>query len=191
MLSWLKKKANVNPVRALRAEPLLHSVPLLYALVVAALVNQVSYALLGDLTTPALFILLALITSSFSKNMIVILTFALVFSNVVKFGTRIQHDRINEGMTKLTPEEAEAETEAEDKKAKKVKKVADPEPDVAPSMLDPTMVKEAKTKLAELKGIQESLLSAMGNIDTHLKNADKAMDSLNEGFKEGAKKNKK
>ena len=179
-------------MRALRVEPLLHSVPLLYALVVAALVNQVSYALLGDLTTPALFILLALITSTFSKNMIVILTFALVFSNVVKFGTRIKHDHINEGMTKLTPEEAEADDKAEEK-TKKAKKgasaPADPEPDVAPSMLDPTMVKEAKTKLAELKGIQQSLLTAMGNIDTHLKNADKAMDSLNEGFKEGAKKN--
>jgi hypothetical protein len=176
MFKWLKKKT-------FSAGPLLRSVPLLYMLVVASLINQVSYALLGDLTTPALFVLVALITSSFSKNMIVILTFALAFSNIIKYGGSKM--RVSEGMSKLEQGKVDEGPKPDKKKTKE-----DPEPDTAPSALDPATVKEAKTKLAELKGIQKSLLSAMGDIDTHLQNADAAMESLNEGFRAGAKKTK-
>ena len=155
---------------------LLHNRYLLYIVVIMSLINQISCALLNDLTTPIIFILTGLITNCFSKNMIVILVISLVASNIIKYGTKI---RLNEGMTSMNDE-----SDAEDyvvKPISKEKKAVRPEE--SKTTMDPSVIKNAKEKLRELQKIQSSLLSSIGSIDTHLKNADNAVNDLSEGFR--------
>ena len=130
---WFQGKGNI-----------LHNRVLLYVVFIASLVNQLSYALLQDYTTPLIFVLVGIITTSFSKNMIVILTMSLVTSNILKFGTKI---RLNEGMSStkanLDDDDDVVKDKEEDSTNKKVSKKEKFTPEASKSSLDPAFMKEA------------------------------------------------
>ena len=64
----------------------LHNRAVLYFVLFLSTINLMSYGLVHDFFTPTIFILVAIITSFFSKNMTVILSVALVSCNVIKHG---------------------------------------------------------------------------------------------------------
>jgi hypothetical protein len=74
---------------------ILHNRVILYFVLFLSTINLVSYGLVRDYFTPTIFIIVAMITSFFSKNMTVILSIALVSCNILKQGSKI---RLNEGM---------------------------------------------------------------------------------------------
>lgn len=83
----------------------------------------------GDYTAIAIILLVGLITSCFSKNMMVIMIIAISVANILKFGTKISKPWIgNEGFeteesSTETETESETETETEtDNEKPKVKK---------------------------------------------------------------------
>jgi len=61
----------------------------LYIVLFASLINMTAYGLLGDIITPLIFVLVGVITAYYNKNMLVILLTSLVFSNIVKYGSKL------------------------------------------------------------------------------------------------------
>ena len=70
---------------------ILHNRYILYIIFFIALGNLLSFAYVNDYYSVSIFVLLAFLTTFFSKNMIVILFVATVFSNLIRYGTRKLH----------------------------------------------------------------------------------------------------
>jgi len=68
---------------------ILHNRYILYIIFFIALGNLLSFAYVNDYYSVAVFVLLAFLTTFFSKNMIVILFVAIVFSNAIKYVYRV------------------------------------------------------------------------------------------------------
>ena len=98
-----------------QGDRILYSRFVLYFIIFITFFNLVGHSLYGDLMTPLIFILVAYITSCFSKNMIVVLSMGLAVSNVFKYGSRSM--RIEEGMENETDE---GEPESVDKSEKRI-----------------------------------------------------------------------
>jgi len=78
---------------------LLNNKYLLYIILFISISDLLLFLMAGDFAFAVIFILIGLITSFFSKNMIVILTSAMIFTNVLKFGSNIRKEGMTEGNT--------------------------------------------------------------------------------------------
>lgn len=67
-----------------RSSSILQNCYILYFILIICTVNLIGCGLLGDYIVPILFLMIALMVYSISKNMTVILTISLVFSNIIK-----------------------------------------------------------------------------------------------------------
>lgn len=92
---------------------------LLYFIFVIVLGNVVQLMTQGDYLSMVIMVVVGLLTSFFSKNMIVILCIALVVTNLLKYGTKLRVEGFKkkgkedkEGM-EGDMEEAQAEAEAD------------------------------------------------------------------------------
>ena len=82
--------------------------------------NIIQLATEGDYTAIAIIILIGVITSFFSKNMMVIMIIAISVANILKFGTEITKPWIgNEGFETEPEKEEEEEADKEEKKEEK------------------------------------------------------------------------
>jgi len=61
----------------------------LYIVLFASLINMTAYGLMGDIITPLIFVLVGVITAYYNKNMLIILLTSLIFSNIVKYGSKL------------------------------------------------------------------------------------------------------
>lgn len=86
---------------------IIHNKVILYVILFASLINMTAYGLMGDITTPLIFVLVGIITAYYNKNMIVILVVALAVSNVFKCGTKIalNTEGFTEGLENTTKNE--------------------------------------------------------------------------------------
>lgn len=86
--------------------------------------NIIQLATDGDYTAIAIILLVGLITSCFSKNMMVIIIIAIAVANILKYGTKITKPWIgNEGFeTEKDEDENEHENEDENEKEVEPKK---------------------------------------------------------------------
>jgi len=80
-----------------RSRVLLYNRYVLIFIFILALVNVIQLATIGDYFTVSLFVLVGFLTTYFSKNMIVVLTVAMVFANMVKYGTDLANPWVYEG----------------------------------------------------------------------------------------------
>ena len=83
MKSFFQKKDLTQMSKAL-----LHNRFVLYFVFILAIGNIFNYTFSYDLTSVGVFIAAGLLTSFFSKNMIVILVIAMVVSNIFRYGNR-------------------------------------------------------------------------------------------------------
>jgi hypothetical protein len=89
--------------------------------------NIVQLATEGDYTAIAIILLIGLITSFFSKNMMVIMIIAIAFANVLKFGTKITKPWIgNEGFETEPDPEPETPEPVKEKKGDKKESIKEP-----------------------------------------------------------------
>jgi len=88
---------------------LLYNKWVLYCAFLVSLLNLLVWVVAGDIMNVVIFILIGFLTSFFSKNMVVILVFAFVISNVLKFGLTIGQEGFEEGEVNI--EEADENTE--------------------------------------------------------------------------------
>lgn len=173
---------------------ILHNQVFLYLVLLLSAINMVVIALQKDLLTPTIFVLVAFITSFFSKNMVVILVIALCASNIIKYGTKI---RINEGLevANITNSLSDAtdisETDITDESDPLLKpKVNAPvtsgvSSSIATgksSQLDPAGVKLAKSTMRDLQNVQKSIAENVKVIEKSISNAEIAVNSMKEGM---------
>lgn len=97
---------------------LLYNKYLLYASFVIAFINILLWLSSGDYFHVIIFFLVGYLTYQFSKNMIVILVISMVVSNIIKSGTSI----VLEGMEDKVEDPVEGATGKKDKDDKKEKK---------------------------------------------------------------------
>ena len=64
---------------------------LLYFILFIVISDLFIFATAGEISYIIIFIIVAFITKCFSKNMIVILTIAMVITNIIKYGTSIRN----------------------------------------------------------------------------------------------------
>jgi len=103
-------------------QKLLHNRYVLYTVFLLSLINVLYLGYIEDMSSVTTFVLIGLLTSFFSKNMIIILAAAIVFTNVLKMGgitdVNIQTINITQiGKEGLTDEEGQKEGEEEEEKA--------------------------------------------------------------------------
>jgi hypothetical protein len=77
-------------------EGLLHNRILLYSTFVLSLLNLVFFMVDKDFTSITFFILIGFLTSFFSKNMMVVLLLSLILTNILKYGSTLNKEGIDE-----------------------------------------------------------------------------------------------
>jgi len=96
------KKTNINP------NVFLNNIFILYFIFIIAVGNLFYLLLENNVMFITIFILIGLLTSFFNKNMIVILTTTVAFTNILKYGIGIRH---TEGLENDEDEKDKEETE--------------------------------------------------------------------------------
>ena len=86
----------------------------MYLILVLAIADLLFLAVGGELMLVATFLIVGFVTSFFSKNMIVIMTIAMVIVNIIRFGTGQKF----EGLENEKPSEEEAKKKEEEAKKK-------------------------------------------------------------------------
>ena len=77
-------------------EGLLHNRILLYSTLILSLLNLVFFIVDKDFTSITFFILIGFLTSFFSKNMMVVLLLSLILTNILKYGSTLNKEGIDE-----------------------------------------------------------------------------------------------
>lgn len=100
---------------------IVHNRYVLYFLAVLAAIDLFYFAMIGDNMSAIIFILVGLLTSFFNKNMILVLTVALVTTHLLKYGTKVAEGLENQDSTEdpKTKESNDANENPEDTKDKK------------------------------------------------------------------------
>jgi len=137
---------------------ILHNRYILYIIFFIALGNLLSFAYVNDYYSVAVFVLLAFLTTFFSKNMIVILFVAIVFSNAIKYVYRVDithiegfSDSADEGFADSDEYVQPTEEPSNKTKApsKKKDKTLEPSKTTEPSKKDKTLEPSKKDKTLE------------------------------------------
>jgi uncharacterized membrane protein len=84
MLKLFKKSKGKD---SSRNNIILHNVYILYLIFIVALINFLTFVYSNDYYSASIFVLVGLLTSFFSKNMIVILFIAIAITNILKYGS--------------------------------------------------------------------------------------------------------
>ena len=152
-----------------QGDRILYSRFVLYFIIFITFFNLVGHSLYGDLMTPLIFILVAYITSCFSKNMIVILAMGLAISNVFKYGSRSM--RIEEGMENESPDEGEPENVE-----KPEKRIGTPKSDTKATTVDVKARKKdvdyIHKKYEDLLKLHDKVVDNVGSLEKTMKEMD-------------------
>jgi len=179
---------------------IIQSKVLLYFLCIVSLVNVLFFGYIKDFQSVFTFLIVGLLMSFFSNNMIVILLAAIVLTNVIKFSLKIQPN--NEGMDnmkkkKKVKENMETEEEedsvvvsGDDKKqldkfledAENLEKEVEESSDDLDQQQKMEMYKELKKDMIEFEGLQKSIMNNMKEIDPLLTRAENFVEKF-EGYK--------
>jgi hypothetical protein len=171
-----------SPLRHLNK--LLYNRFLLYAVLIVSLINMTVYALMGDIITPVIFVLVGVITAYFNKNMLVVLFVSFVFSNIsklVKTSNSLKSLMVNgEGYENMedtkdepteeseepmdTENEAEEETETENYENKK------------------KVEKHVKETYENLFSLQQKMEKSIESMTNDLSHAEKIIEKLENKF---------
>lgn len=98
-------------IKSFNMKSLLHNKYVLYLIVLASILNILLLANGKDFNSVVIFIIVGFLTSFFSKNMIVILLIALLFTHGIKYGNKVIR---KEGLEGLEGEEGEESKEGEE-----------------------------------------------------------------------------
>tara|TARA_Y100000996_G_scaffold378686_1_gene331498 strand:- start:80 stop:700 length:621 start_codon:yes stop_codon:yes gene_type:complete len=188
----------------MKLKSLLKNKNFLYFVLFIAVVNTFGYLMIRDTKSVILFALVGLLTSYFTKNMIIVLLSAIVVTNL--YAGSILGLRIKEGMENHGEEEHEEETESlehseDGKKKKKTKekmsslKPADYPPSGKKPKLDPSGTLEAaydhldklldsgaldkmSTETQNLAAQQDKLLKNIDKLEPMLSRAEGMMNNM-------------
>jgi hypothetical protein len=127
---------------------ILHNRYLLYSVFIIALIDFLYLASIPDMPSVFIFVLVGLLVSFFNKNMIIILSIAIIVANVLKYGginQRLVIEGFEEG---VAAQEEEEEATAEMVSDSEEKNAADSKPLSAKEMMA-----RRKQKLQDIENI--------------------------------------
>ena len=142
---------------------LLKNKMVLYVLVALALTNIIGYISMNNNKAVILFISLSLITSFFSKNMIIILAVPLLLVNLlitVNVGVESMKNRVKKGKNKKSENEEEDVMENDNEIVSEEKSVEEPENttnNVMPNMPNMAKIEEMEPMLERAEGMLNRL----------------------------------
>lgn len=172
-----------SPLRNLNK--LLYNRFLLYAVLIVSLINMTVYALMGDIITPVIFVLVGVITAYFNKNMLVVLFVSLVFSNIsnlVKNSNSLKSLMVNgEGYENM--EDAEDEpNEEEGNKPTDTENEAEEETDTENYENKKKVEKHVKETYENLFSLQQKMEKSIESLTNDLSHAEKIIEKLENKF---------
>ena len=165
----------------------LHNYVVLYFVVFITFFNLVSYAIYGNYVTLAIFFMVAIITSFFSKNMIVIFIIGLVVANLLTLGPK------NLQVEGMAGSEDDAKDEEEKETTEKISPKLNVEnPIPAASNEKPEKSKIGlkqyrdrkkdfdyiKSKYADLLKVQEKIMTNVGSLEGSMSNMDQIVNEV-------------
>lgn len=167
----------------LQIQPLLKSQLVLYLFVFIALFEIVHFGTKQNVNGVLLLFLVGFLTSFFSKNMIVILFSAIVFTNLIVYGSQLKY---REGFDKKEEEikfvkknkKTDEELEEEDSKKEMTKKDIEEQ------------FSNLQKELPEFQKVQIEILENMEKMDPLLKKAETFINKYSE-YRDSNRKNKK
>src|SRR6056300_433998 len=168
----------MKPVKNFKLKSLLQNKFVLYVLVLVALLNILMLANSKDFNSVIVFVIVGFLTSFFSKNMIVILLTALLFTHALKYVNRLvrkegmkNKKNKKEGMENDEEEEAPAsEDNVEDEKEEKKEVKMDSKEEEL--LKKKQTYDELKSDFTEFQSIQKDILQNMKEIDPLLEKAE-------------------
>jgi len=188
-LNLKKYKYNLNPI--------LYNRVVLYFITLLALLDIVYFLGKNDVVSFCILILVGLLASFFSKNMVVILVIALCVTHVVKFGNAAYVSEGMENKEDSAPANKGAHTDAHKAAPKAVAAPAHAPKDPAHASDESPIENGKRSKeeaLAELKndykefeGIQNNILDSMQKIEPLLSKAEAFVEKFESYKKEVAK----
>jgi hypothetical protein len=147
---------------------------ILYFILFISVFNLICAGLMGDFIFVTLFILIGIITSFFSKNMVAVLTIALVGSNVINYTTS-SHSFKYEGMDNENAKENETS-----KKNKNKEEIQD-EVNITDDKYAEVKTKNLEgmqEKYKELMTLQDLILGKFGSLEESLVSAEKIITNI-------------
>jgi hypothetical protein len=150
---------------------LIHSRAVLYVLLILSILHIVYLANNNDIASMMIFVLVGLLTSFFNKNMVVILSVALIITNVLRSAMKKDYI-LSEGFS-------DNEKESHEKKESREKKESD-EKHVNPD--------ELKEEFAEFQTVQKKILEGMNDLNPLLDKAEDFIKKYEQYKKENVEK---
>jgi len=150
---------------------LIHSRAVLYVLLILSILHIVYLANNNDIASMMIFVLVGLLTSFFNKNMVVILSVALIITNVLRSAMKKDYI-LSEGFS-------DNEKESHEKKESREKKETD-EKHVNPD--------ELKEEFAEFQTVQKKILEGMNDLNPLLDKAEDFIKKYEQYKKENVEK---
>ena len=182
-------------------KPLLRSKVLLYFLSIVSILNILFFGYLKDYQSVFTFIIIALLMSFFSKNMIIILFVAIALSNLIKFALHKrfeglenmeEEDKKKENMEDMdedmldTPEFdkklSDSLDRVSDKEISKMEKEEEKELDQAKKEEKQALYNDLKNDMVEFEELQRNIMNNMKEIDPLLTKAETFVEKF-EGYK--------
>jgi len=181
----LPKKMNTGKIET-NFKDLLHNRVILYAFVIIALLDLFYFAQIRDNMSIAAFVLVAFITTFFSKNMIVVLCIALVVTHILKFGVRqvsegFDEDEDKEGFAEGVDEEEEKEGFDDDEEDKR-EGLANEEDEEKEGLENEEAVD--KKDLEDFQVLQDKILGGMKELDPLISKAEGFIEKYSHLMKE-------
>jgi hypothetical protein len=156
----------------------LHSRAVLYFVFAVAIVNFYVHLATRDSFSIAVFLLSGLLTSFFSKNMIVVLVSAVVVTNVLKHGKNVvTHEGFEAGAEGAAEKSKDAATSPPAEGA-----AAAAAAPAAPALPDAEDTEEIKKKYKELLDLQKQIVDGVKNVYEPLQKAEIIVAGMKESM---------
>ena len=176
----MRSKSNLNPM-FMNMGKILHSRAILYIVLVICLFQLFLFTSLGDYYSAAVFILVGYLTTFFSKNMMVILTIALVVSTIMKYGTQVRLGG-REGFGPGEDTDTDTTNESDDKpKTTTTPKIVTPTINVDAAEGDEKakkIIAEKQTKLNNITKEYATLSEQMSTLENQANDINKSLTSV-------------
>jgi hypothetical protein len=162
--------------------PVLKNTSVLYAIALISCLDIMYMFQINKFNAIVVFILAAFVTSFFSKNMMVILFFALVLSHIYRFGANVSEGMENKGDDEENKEGKEEGEVSSTKSSNGSKNIDDVVDDMINNMSDEEKKEIVNKKdeitqdFAEVSKLQETMVNNVKSLEPLLNRAEKFMN---------------
>jgi hypothetical protein len=172
-MNSVKNFLNKNIAKSMNINSILYNRFVLYIFVFMALINLMFFASTNDIRSLLTLLIVGFLTSFFSKNMIVILFISLVFTHILKYGTKINEGMENESEPVLDNSGNSIDVE-KPKNDKNIKENYSSDK----KNRDTPSIESLQSDFQDFQTLQEKILKGMKEIDPLLTKAENFIEKF-------------